>query len=157
MPGQYTIGGSYDSNAFNSLSDPHATVGGNWALYAMFQQMVYRDGGPGSRRGLTVWGEVAVSPKQSASTIPYFLGGGISYAGLIPGRANDIASVGVISGLFSRYISGASAETLIEANYQVMVTPWLSGTPSIPYVIKPSGNSRIGNALVLGVQFAVTF
>ncbi len=47
----------------------------------------------------------------------------VSYEGLIPGRARDIASLGVISGAFSRYLRGASAETVIEANYQVMVTP----------------------------------
>jgi len=156
MPGQYTIGGFYDSNVFNSLSDSR-TVRGDWAFYVMFQQMVYRDGGPASQRGLTVWGEIGLSPKPSASPMPYFLGGGVSYEGLIPGRPRDIASLGVISGAFSRYLRGASAETVIEANYQVMVTPWLSGTPGVQYVIKPSGNSGIKSAVVLGLQLAVTF
>ncbi len=63
----------------------------------------------------------------------------------------------MISGAFSRYLRGASAETVIEANYQVMVTPWLSGTPGVQYVIKPSGNSGIKSAVVLGLQLAVTF
>ena len=131
MPGQYTIGGFYDSNVFSSLSNPGENLSGNWAVYAMFQQMVYRDGGPGSGRGLTVWGEVALSTKAAASPVPYFWGGGLSYQGLISGRGDDIASLGVITGRFSRHIPGASAETVIEANYQVMVTSWLSGAPGV--------------------------
>jgi len=64
----------------------------------------------------------------------------------------------VISGAFSRYLRGAHPpRRLIEANYQVMVTPWLSGTPGVQYVIKPSGNSGIKSAVVLGLQLAVTF
>jgi len=56
MPGEYTVGGSYDSNAFSSLRSPGGSEGDSYGLFAMFQQMVYRDGGPASQRGLTVWG-----------------------------------------------------------------------------------------------------
>ena len=119
--------------------------------------MMYRDGAPGSPRGLTVWGEVVISPTPSASPMPYSLGGGLSYQGLIPGRGKDIASLGVIHGAFSRYIPGASAETVVEANYQVTLTSWLSATPGVQYVIKPSGSGGIRNAVVIGAQLAVTF
>ena len=37
------------------------------------------------------------------------------------------------------------------------LTSWLSGAPTLQYVIKPAGSGRIGNALVLGAQVAVTF
>ncbi|HXJ79969.1 MAG TPA: carbohydrate porin [Candidatus Methylomirabilis sp.] len=157
MPGQYTIGGFYDSNTFSSLSNPGASVSNNWAVYAMFQQMVFRDGGPGSQKGLTVWGELALSNKASVSLIPYFWGGGLSYEGLITARASDIASLGVITGRFSRHVPNASSETVIEANYQVTLTSWLSVTPDFQYVIRPSGTGRIKNAVVLGLQVAVTF
>lgn len=36
--------------------------------------------------------------------MPYFVGGGLSYQGVIPGRDKDIASAGIIYGTFSRYI-----------------------------------------------------
>ncbi|HSE86227.1 MAG TPA: carbohydrate porin, partial [Candidatus Binatia bacterium] len=63
----------------------------------------------------------------------------------------------VIYGTFSRYIPRTTAETVIEANYQVTLTNWLSITPDIQYVIRPSGSSAIGNALVLGTQLAISF
>jgi len=46
---------------------------------------------------------------------------------------------------------------VIEANYQINLKRWLSITPDIQYVIRPSGSSSIGNALVLGTQVAINF
>jgi porin len=157
LPGEYAIGGFYDTNRFSSLNPPPGTVSGNYAVYAMFQQMVFRDGGPGSRRGLTVWGEFALSPRQSASLIPYLVASGLSYRGLVPSRGRDVASVGVVSGILSRHVPDASAETVIEANYQATLSRGISITPDVQYVIKPSGNSRIKNAVVVGLQLAVSF
>jgi porin len=157
LPGQYTVGGFYDSNRFSSLSNLNSTESGTYSIYGLFQQMVYRDGGVDSQKGLTIWGEISVAPKSSVNILPYFAGGGLSYQGLIPQRANDIVSAGVISGIFSRNIPRTTAETVIEANYQISLRRWLSITPDIQYVIRPSGSSAIGNALVLGTQVAINF
>jgi len=157
LPGQYSFGGYYDSNRFSSLRIPNSTESGTYSVYGMFQQIVYRDGEAGSQRGLTVWGETALAPKSSVNIMPYFVGGGVSYQGLIPGRDNEIASAGVIYGTFSRYIPRTTAETVIEANYQITLNRWLSITPDMQYVIRPSGNSAIKNAFVLGTQLAIVF
>ena len=77
--------------------------------------------------------------------------------GALPRRDNDITSVGVIYGTFSRYVPRTTAETVIEANYQVTLTNWLSITPDLQYVIKPNGSSAIKNALVLGAQVQIVF
>ena len=157
LPGQYIFGGSYDSNKFTNLSNPNSTKSGIYLVYGMFQQMVYRDGGADSQKGLTVWWETAIAPKSTVSTLPYFVGAGLSYQGLIPNRHNDIASAGVISGIFSHHIPRATAETVIEVNYQITFNRWLSITPDMQYVIRPSGSSTIKNALVLGTQVAIVF
>src|SRR5262245_43894078 len=157
LPGQYSFGGYYDSNKFNSLKNPNATASGTYSIYGLFQQMVYREGEPGSLKGLTVWGATVLAPKSEVNIMPYFLGGGLSYQGLVSGREKDIASAGVIWGTFSRYIPRTTAETVIEANYQIALTGWLASTPHIQYVIRPSGSSAIKNALVLGTQVAIVF
>ena len=157
LPAQYTLGGFYDGNKFTSLSNPNADKSGTYSIYAMFQRMVYRDGGASSQKGLTIWGETAIAPKSSVNAMPYFVGAGLSYQGAISGRDNDIASAGVIYGSFSRYIPSTTAETVIEANYQVTVKRWLTITPDLQYIIRPSGSSAISNALVLGTQVAISF
>jgi porin len=157
LPGQYSFGGFYDSNRLSSLSTPNATESGTYSIYGLFQQMVYRDGGASSQKGLTVWGETALAPQASVNPMPYFVGGGVSYQGLMPGRDNDVASMGVIAGTFSHYIPRTTAETVIEANYQITFNRWFSVTPDMQYVIRPSGSSAIGNALVLGAQLVIHF
>jgi carbohydrate-selective porin OprB len=89
--------------------------------------------------------------------MPYFLGAGVSYQGLMPGRSNDIVSAGFIYGTFSHYIPRTTAETVLEANYQITVKRWFSITPDMQYIIRPSGSSAIGNAFVLGTQLVVHF
>ena len=49
-----------------------------------------------------------------------------------------------------------TAETAIEANYQINLKRWLAITPDVQYIIRPSGRA-IGNALVLGTQAAISF
>jgi len=157
LPGQFTFGGFYDSNRFASLNGAKAAESGTYSVYGMFQQMVYRDGGPASQKGLTVWGKIAIAPKSSVNTMPYFVGAGSSYQGAISGRDNDIASAGVIYGSFSRYVPHTTAETVIEANYQITLKRWLTITPDLQYIIRPSGSSAISNALALGAQLAISF
>ena len=128
-----------------------------YSLYALFQQMIYRDGDPGSQRGLTLWGELVAAPKTNISAMPYFIGAGLSYQGLLPGRGDDVASVAVISGLFSRDIPRASAETVLELNYEFALYRWFSITPVLQYVVRPSGDRTIRNALVLGSELSVSF
>jgi porin len=157
LPGQYSFGGFYDSNKFTSLANANVSEGGTYSIYAQFQQMVYRDGEAASQKGLTVWWEAAIAPKSTVNTLPYFAGAGLSYQGAIPRRDNDIASFGVIFGTFSRYIPHTTAETVIEANYQITLRRWLSITPDIQYVVRPSGSSAISNALILGTQVTINF
>jgi porin len=157
VPGQYSFGGFYNGNRFTNLNNPNSTKSGLYSIYGMFQQMIYRDGGAGSQKGLTIWGETAIAPRSIVSFMPYFIGGGLSYQGALPRRDNDITSVGVIYGSFSRYIPRTTAETVIEANYQVTLSNWLSITPDLQYVIMPNGSSAIKNALVLGAQVQIVF
>jgi porin len=81
----------------------------------------------------------------------------LSYRGAIAGRDNDIAAAGVIYGSFSRYIPRATAETVVEWNYQINLKPWLSITPDLQYVVRPSGSNSVANALVLGMQVGIVF
>jgi carbohydrate-selective porin OprB len=89
--------------------------------------------------------------------MPWFLGGGASYQGLLPGRSQDIASVGVIYGEISKYVPATTGETVLEINYQIALTRWLSFMPDFQYVFNPSGSSDISNSAVAGFQAVVTF
>jgi porin len=157
LPGQYAVGVFYDNNTFTSLSSVNGTQKGTYSIYGQFQQMVYRDGDAESHKGVTIWALTAISPKASVNTIPYLAGTGLSYEGLFHGRNSDIASAGIISGVFSRFIPRTTAETAIEVNYQITLNKWFSITPDLQYVIRPAGSTATRNAFVLGAQTSIVF
>jgi porin len=156
MQGRYTAGFFEDNNAFAVL--PHGAFkrDGNAGVFILGQQMVYRPDGPGTARGLTLWGAWEYSPKQSVSSMPVFGGAGLSYEGLIKARKQDIVSVGWIYGKTSTFIPDASSAKLLEVNYQWVPKRYLTIIPDFQYIVDPAG-TNVANAAVFGVQSNLTF
>ena len=55
-----------------------------------------------------------------------------------------------------RHATLERAETTLEASYLITPKPWLSLQPDLQYVIDPSTDSSIDNALILGMRVQVT-
>lgn len=77
---------------------------------------------------------------------------GAKYAGLWPGRDEDVLGVGVAwSELFQ---GGTNQETVIEIFYKGQLTPRLSLQPDLQYIASPSGIYR--DSLAVGLRFQVS-
>lgn len=157
LPGRYRAGGYYDSNQYAYLDDSGRQQTGNHGFFLLGEQMVYRDGGPGSARGLTLFGGLIYAPQQRVNTLPWFASAGASYRGLLPGRDNDAAAFALYYGGFSRDLPGQTYELVLEWTYAIALTRWLTVQPDLQYVVNPGGRSSVGNAVVAGVQLAVEF
>jgi porin len=157
LPGTFRFGAYYDSNLFRELADSSAKRRGNWGLYLLVDQVLYREGAPGSGQGLVLGGSLVVAPDQSINTMPYFAALGAVYRGLIPGRDKDALAFAAYYGSFSRDLPGQSSEAVLELTYTLALTPWLTVQPDIQYVINPGGRSSVKNALVIGAQISITF
>jgi porin len=48
-------------------------------------------------------------------------------------------------------------ESMVEANYQFRVTPWLKIQPNLQYIIHPSLNNTQPNAWLIGTRFEINF
>jgi len=192
LPGTYKFGVWYNSNSFPdqrfatdgmSLASP-ASNGvsllhrGDWGLYALADQMVYRV--PGRKgEGLGIFGRVMAAPSDR-NEIDFYFNAGTNYKGLIPGRPDDTAGIGVIHARIGNTarnldadtvaISGApgrirGAETVLEVTYQAQITPWWTLQPDFQYVFSPGGgipdpshpSKTIGDAAVLGLRTTITF
>jgi porin len=155
--GHYKIGAYVDSNGYADLSsgDP-VEIRGNYGLYLLLDQMVYREGEAQSSQGLTPFATLTFAP-SNRNTFPGFFSAGFVYPGLLPGRDNDTAAFGLAYGKFSKYLRGQDYEMVLEWTYEVAIAPWLTLQPDLQYIIKPSGMSQIANALVGGMQIAVNF
>jgi carbohydrate-selective porin OprB len=158
LPGQYTLGFYRDGDHFAVLPSGADSATGMYNIYAMFQQMVTRDGGPQSDRGLTVWTTASWTAQSSIARMPWSAAGGLSYTGLIASRGKDIASFGAYYGSVSHSIAGAARELAIELNYQYVMRRWITVTPDAQYISRPGGTaSSLPSAMLLGVQAAIVF
>jgi len=177
LPGNYKIAGIYDTGKFNDLYKDDAgnsavLTGGSWrqhhgtyAFYAHADQMVYREGGPGSKQGLTIFSVVTLAP-ENVNEFPFFIDGGACYTGLIPKRDTDIASMGFAYGQWSKSMarsdnnSGTDPrkfEVMMELNYKYMLTPYFYLQPDVQYIWNPGGRKNIDDALVVGTRVGVIF
>jgi porin len=151
------VGGYYDSNRYAHLDDPRRSQVGNYGFYLLGDQMVFREGKVDDGQGLSLYAAFMYAPPESVNTLPYFASAGASYQGAVPGRDEDVAVFALYYGGFSRALPGQTYELTLEWSYAIKVTRWLAVQPDVQYVIRPSGRSGLGNALVIGGQLSLGF
>lgn len=156
LPGRYAVGGYYDSSDFERLDDPDRDESGNYGFYVIGEQMVYREGDPGSDQGLTAWATLTFGPDQDINTLPFAAYGGAYYQGLIPERDDDVTAIALYYGLFSDDLPGQDYELVLEVNHRLQLAPWLYVTPDFQYIFNPNGGG-IDDAAVFGVEISIDF
>ncbi len=191
LPGTATLGawhhfGRFDSPRLDSvqgrlLADPEASgiarrFRGDSGVYAILDQTLYNEpGAPGE--GASAFVRLSAVPGDR-NLIDLYVDAGIAYKGLIPGRPNDTAGLGVIHSriapaarAFDRdaLILGTgtgpirSSETVIEATYQAEIVPGFTLQPDLQFVMRPGGGlpdangRRIRNATVVGLRATVNY
>ncbi len=176
LPAMYKIGGWYDTSRFNTLDllRPGPTQG-QGALYAVLDQTVLKSGA----RALSVFLRAGYAPDDTVSTVTRYVDGGVGMKGLIPGRADDIATVGMAyagvgDGVKSLDRAAGTRphdyETVVEVNYTVALAPWWTFQPDFQYIVHPgygqmldtyiptaAPTDRIPNATVFGARTTITF
>lgn len=152
LPGAVDLGLAYASPG-EALGTTIPSIRG---CYIQFEQLVFREN-PSDADDTQGFGLFASwFPRTSQGPIPVTaissdMTGGLVYEGLFPGRDMDVLGVGAAWARLNQ--GGTRQETAIEAFYKAQVTPSVSVTTDIQYLISPSGIYR--NALVVGVRFQV--
>lgn len=148
---------------------PNDTYRGRFGFWLLFDKLI---GGSaaGGQGGVALFGGLEYGDPQT-SQLSFFADGGIVAHGTFPGRDADTASLGFaytnvnprLRALETSLIgSGIAAplteqEKVLELNYGAHVAPWLTLRPGLQYVIDPSGERAIPDALVWGLQGVFTF
>jgi porin len=104
---------------------------------------------------------------ENRNQLAYYWGAGLRYIGLIPGRDHDEVGIAVASawngGKFIRFSRNVAStpvertETVIEAAYRAEVLPGLILQPDLQYIINPSMDPKLDNALQLGIRLEMSF
>jgi porin len=147
------------------------TLLGNWAVYGVWDQQIYKLGGdPSKGVGFFVR---AVGAPQDRNLIDFYIDGGFNFAGFVPNRPDDVIGVAGAYGKISNALRGyqhdagitpvQDYEALIEVTYQAALMPGWTLQPDFQYIIHPGGNIADAsgqvakNAVVIGLRTSLSF
>ncbi|HEY4369089.1 MAG TPA: carbohydrate porin [Steroidobacteraceae bacterium] len=148
---------------------PFLQHGGRHGGYVMGQQVIYQPEPGNAARTLSILGIGGVGDSATARFRRFAIAGAI-YQGPFSNRPDDFVSFMVAWAATNPRLSqyqrdrnqmlpdSASAqrwEAVIELDCGIQATPWLLLQPNLQYIVQPGGNDDRGNALVLGLHFAL--
>jgi porin len=156
LPGRVTFGGYYDTGTFDNLDGSGETDEVLGTAYVIVRQKIWEPE-TASDRGINVWTAFAWAGKEDIVSVPYFWSGGMVWTGPFPRLAKDTLALGFADSWFSDALAGQTVETVLEVAYSFNFTTWISITPDLQYIIRPSGMRTIDNAFLAGVLLYLTF
>jgi porin len=111
--------------------------------------------------GTGIFGQLGIT-NERRNPIAWYLGGGITFSELVPGRPDDL--IGLAVGIavncddFLEANSGLNrTETAIEFTWSAKITDNLSVQPNIQYIIHPGQEPGLADALIAGVRTVLSF
>ncbi|TKC81248.1 carbohydrate porin [Trinickia terrae] len=191
LPGTYKLGFWYNSNRFAdqnldntglSLANPAstgiaATHGGNYSIYAVADQMVWRPSAD-SPQAVGVFARIMGAPGDR-NLVDLGINAGVTLKAPFKGRDNDVVGLAVgyaHIGSHAQDLANAqaqttpgypsrSAETILEATYQYQVTPWWQLQADFQYAFRPAGgipnpdnpSQRVGDEAIVGLRTTIAF
>lgn len=138
------------------------THNGSTGGYLVGDATVYKDE---AGRQLRLFAQVGFGDPR-VNRFGLYTGGGVTLAGVIPGRANDEIGFGVAAahngGHFIDQQRKAGlrvdrVETTLELTYLAPLTSWLSIQPDLQYVVNPNTDPRVPNAFVGLIRIELAF
>jgi porin len=176
MPGSYKLGGWVHTANFSTWSSqaalakgagPLQSAGVGYGIYGVADQMIWRTepNAAGNPQSLCVCLRTGAAPSRSGM-VDFDIDAGLNFYGLIPGRKDDIAGLGVARSAISHDFSdfsqatGGSAfkyEAVIEGTYQANLAPWWQLQPDVQYIFSAGAQAHSPDALVVGLRSTVTF
>lgn len=194
LPGTYKIGGWRHSKQFAdqrldarglSQADPASDGSmrqhrGNYSLYAVADQMLWRAAGGGGPE-LNLFARAMAAPADR-NLVSFSANAGVTVTAPFAGRPRDVLAVGVAFLKLSRdalaldrdadafnnsRIPARNHETLLEATYQYQLVSWWMVQGILQYTARPGAGAvnsgdptrtkRIPNATAVGLRTTLTF
>jgi porin len=109
-----------------------------------------------SDQGLGVFAQLGFADSNK-NIIGHYIGAGFSYTGLIPNRDEDTLTFGMAkaytsSGYRDAVTEADRSETAFELSYRAPILPYFSVQPDVQYILNPSADPSIKDAVQVGVR-----
>ncbi len=159
---------------FEMLRDPNRIVNGNYGLYAILDQMIYRMPGEGDPKGISVFGRVIGAP-SNRNLVDLYWEAGITFFGILPSRPDDILGigfgyVGISSDEAARQREEGEQITSnygagVEVAYTAEIVPGWYLQPDFQYFWNPGGRvadpddptKALPNGSVIGLRTSINY
>jgi porin len=166
---KFAVGGWYYSATFDDLVEVEAggqpaRHRGSGGIYALADGVLFKKPGDSEKR-ITGFLQAGYGDFR-VDRFGSYLGAGLTATGIIAGRGTDelgLALAYARNG--SHYMSSqrtqglpvTNAEATIEITYLMQLTKWIAVQPDLQYVIHPSTDPTIPNALGFQLRFEISF
>jgi porin len=160
LPGSYKVGAWIHTGRFADSSDPSRMHRGDYSLYAMADQMLWR--ATAGHRSVAVFARAMGAP-ANRNLVDFSADAGITLTAPFGDRAGDVLGLGIGYARISNPAAlqrHGGGETFVEATYKVQIAPWWSLQADAQYYVHPSGTSSalpLRNAVILGLRTTLTF
>jgi porin len=169
--GHYAFGSTYNggkfSNPFNPVPLFYSPYTGNYLIYFMGNQAVYRPKA-GSNTGLDAFFGYAGSPNATYNFVDKNITAGAVYNGPIPSRQKDSVAFALSYSHVSDAYSAAYASSFLgapvlgsekafEVNYLFQATPYFMIQPVVQWYAELGANPQNPTGVVLGFRTKVVF
>ncbi|MEJ2613883.1 MAG: carbohydrate porin [Ignavibacteriaceae bacterium] len=165
---KFFLGGWYYTSKFEKLLNT-AVPGypvyqeGNYGIYISGEKFLWSET-ENPDEGFSAFFRIGISSKE-VNTVDGYLGFGVNYIGLIPGREMD--ELGIAIGAAhnsSKYIAKAKLEninldkyeTTIELTYLFQLTNWIKLQPDFQYVINPVHSYINDYSLISAIRLSIS-
>jgi porin len=190
LPGTIKLGAWEHAGSFNDLRFdregvpiatsglPGASLSGNYGLYGVIDQQIYRLPGGDADKGISVFARGSASPSDR-NLIDFYADGGFVFSGFTPQRPDDnfgiafaYANISNQARAFDRDVGIVQAltlpvrsyEAMIEAYYKFQIVPGLVVQPDFQYIWNPGGGgllqpngAKVENAAIGGIRVSVNY
>jgi porin len=187
LPGTIKVGGWKNfGNFFHTRFDADggeialsgeepAVLDGDYGLYAIIDQMIYRLPGEGDPKGVSVFGRIIGAP-EDRNLVSLYWEAGLTFTGMIASRPDDILGIAYARTVISNDVAAnvidsgetsirPSYEGLIEVSYTAQIVPGFTIQPDFQYFWNPGGNApmpddpdvAVPNAAVFGLRTTINY
>jgi porin len=147
-------------------------IDGDWAIYGIIDQLVWRVPGSEDAKGVGLFGRIMGAP-SAQNLVDFYAEAGITFSGMIPHRADDLLGIGFAYIGVSDRVHGfdidsglpvaRTSEAVLEICYTVQLKPGWTLQPDFQYFWQPGGNVTdengrvVENAAVFGARTTLNF
>lgn len=150
--GSVKVGMLYHSTEFETIANSDVLVKGNFQFHLIADQTIINKT-EGEKGKLDAFVQIGYLPNNTINVIPFYLGAGVNYTGLLFENATDVLGLGIAhAGISSEVVNSIpgtlSSETAIELTYSLPIAEQITIQPDLQYIINTGANDALDNAFV---------